>query len=70
MKVVCISNECYEYYRGTKLLMDEKYVAYYSYSCADHYLIEYKPNYRGLYKKSCFITLEEYRSKRLKELGI
>lgn len=68
VKVICIDKKYPE------LTIGKEYDAILR-SDSDSYMIQYKSdnsNYLklGLFSKSSFMTLEEYRNKRLKDLGI
>lgn len=65
MKVICVDN-----YEGVvSLIIGKEYeVEYY---IPGYYSIKTENSrYTITYPKYCFITLDEYRNKRLKELGI
>ena len=65
MKVICVDN-----YEGVvSLIIGKEYEA--EYYNADYYSIRTENSrYMITYPKYCFVTLEEYRNKRLEEIGI
>ena len=67
MKVVCIKSD-----RNNKVTVDKVYNVIYvnEVLSVNNYYIEDDLGYKSLYDKRMFITLEEFREKRLSELGI
>lgn len=67
MKIVCIKSD-----RNNKVTVDKVYNVMYvnEVLSVNNYYIENDSGDKCLYDKRMFITLEEFREKRLSELGI
>ena len=67
MKLICINNKIGEH-NYLNLIIGKEY------ECIKetlfHYVVKVNNNYRGVFEKYYFITMEEYRNQKLRELGI
>jgi hypothetical protein len=74
MKVVCIKNSYLDWGGGIckyDIIIGKEYECLNGSDFVDDYLISFDNDHRAMYyPKSFFITKEEYRNKRLEEIGI
>ena len=72
MKVICINNTIVntEYIGYPRLIIGKEYDAEDTSPLSCEYRIRNEGKFVGTFMKICFLTRDEYRDKRLKEIGI